>query len=248
MQMIKEVLEFITGLKDQRPIIQEVDGSTYAVKADRTLGEVIRKPAPIAKPTLVLATLTGFVDAIVQKIDELPNAAVAAHVESFDTVALVSMDADEFGRRHVWLRSKCTEANQFRFGQYYEPEEFQIAVQSSFLPTENAKALLQLSSSLTAGSTVHVADDGFSQSVTVTEGGVSRASVQIPPRIGLAPYRTFREIEAVESDFLVRMQGKKDQLPQIALFAVDGGRWKHDTVLRVKGWLQEKAPDVPVIA
>jgi hypothetical protein len=95
--MIAEVLEFITGLKDSRPITETVGEATYAVKSDRTLGEVIRPPAPIAKPTLALATLNGFVDAIAAKVDEFPADAVAIHVESYSSVALVSLKAGEFG-------------------------------------------------------------------------------------------------------------------------------------------------------
>jgi hypothetical protein len=108
--------------------------------------------------------------------------------------------------------------------------------------------LLRLCSNLTAGSSVQTADDGFSQKVVIQEGGVTRGGVELPPRIALAPYRTFREITPVESDFLIRMQGKKDALPQIALFGVDGGGWKLDTVLAVKTWLLEKIPTILVIA
>jgi hypothetical protein len=247
--MIAEVLEFITGLKDSRPITETVGEATYAVKSDRTLGEVIRPPAPIAKPTLALATLNGFVDAIAAKVDEFPADAVAIHVESYSSVALVSLKADEFGRRHVWLRAKHEEVNPFRFERYYEsPEDLLIALQGSFLPSDNLTNLLRLCSNLTAGSSVQTADDGFSQKVVIQEGGVTRGGVELPPRIALAPYRTFREITPVESDFLIRMQGKKDALPQIALFGVDGGGWKLDTVLAVKTWMLERISTILVIA
>ena len=247
--MIAEALEFITGLKDSRPITETVGAATYAVKSDRTLGDVIRPPAPIAKPTLALATLNGFVDAIVGRVDQFPVDEVAVHVESYSSVALVSLQADEFGRRHVWLRAKAEEVNPFRFEKYYEsPEDLLIALQGSFLPSDNLTNLLRLCSNLTAGSSVQTADDGFSQRVVIQEGGVTRGGVELPPRIALAPYRTFREISPVESDFLVRMQGKKDALPQIALFGVDGGGWKLDTVLAVKAWMLERISTILVIA
>lgn len=246
--MIKEALEFIAGLKDQRPIIQEVGEHSYAVKSDRTLGEVVRDPAPIAKPTLALCTLTGFVDAYKANVDGFDPATCAVQVESYDSVALVSLAADEHGRRHVWCRAKSTEINPFRFGGYYDPEEFLIALQMSFAPSDNLSNLIGVCSNLTASSSVHVADDGFSQRVVVEEGGVSRGTVNIPPRMALAPFRTFREIKPIESDFLVRMQGKKEALPQIAVFAVDGGAWKNDTTLAVKEWLVEQLPEATVIA
>jgi hypothetical protein len=245
--MIAEALAFLASLKDNRPIIQVVGDNSYAVKADRTLGDVIRDPAPTAKPTLALSTLTGFVDAFTAKVDEFP-AEVAVQIESYDSVALVSLRADEFGRRHTWLRAKSAEINPFKFQTYYDPEEFVIALQVSFAPSENLTTLLKVCSNLTAGCSVQVSDDGFTQTVVMTEGGVTRTGVAIPPRMALAPYRTFREIEPIESDFLLRMQGKRDALPQIALFAVDGGGWKHDTALAVKAWMQEQLPQATVIA
>jgi hypothetical protein len=247
--MIAEVLEFVTGLKDRRPITETVGDATYAVKSDRTLGEVIRPPAPIAKPTLALATLNGFVDAVKANVDEFAADGVVIHVESFSSVALISLKADDFGRRHVWLRAKHEEVNPFRFESFYDsPDDLLIALQGSFIPSDNLTNLLRLCSNLTAGSSVQTADDGFSQKVVVQEGGVTRGGVELPPRIALAPYRTFREIDPVESDFLIRMRGKKDALPQIALYGVDGGGWKLDTVLAVKFWLQASLPDVTVIA
>lgn len=260
--MIAEALEFLKNLKDDRPIVEVVGDATFAVKADRTLGDVVRPPAPIAKPTLILATLTGLVDAFNANVDGFSNyvantdpkiatapVPVAVHVEGYDSVALVSLAADEFGRRHVWLRAKSAETNPFQFGVYYSnPEDFLIAIQASFVPTDNLNTLLRVCSNLTAGSSVSVADDGFSQKVTLQDGGVTRQGVEIPPRVSLAPYRTFREVSPIESDFLIRMRGKKDALPEIALFPVDCGRWKHDTALAVKAWMQAALPAAVVIA
>jgi hypothetical protein len=42
--MIKEALEFITTLQTpQRPITQDLNGQLYAVKADGTLGDAIKR-------------------------------------------------------------------------------------------------------------------------------------------------------------------------------------------------------------
>ena len=61
-------------------------------------------------------------------------------------------------------------------------------------------------------------------------------------RMVLQPYRTFREIKPVASDFLLRMKAVKDGLPQIALIAVDGGRWTTDTTWAVRDWLAANLP------
>jgi hypothetical protein len=245
--MIKEALDFILGLQDKRPVTVEVDGNSYAVKPDRTLGDVIRKPAPIAMPTLNLSTLTGFVDAFHSDVDEFPGEC-AVQVVNHEHVALIALKADEFGRRHTWLSAKSAEVIPFRFENYYEQEALLIALQMSFAPSENLTNLLRVCSNLKAGNSVQTADDGFSQTVVIQEGGVTSTGVTMPSRIGLAPYRTFREVAPIESDFLVRMQGKKDSLPLIALFPVDGGGWKHETALAVKAWLVAALPEATVIA
>lgn len=132
---------------------------------------------------------------------------------------------------------------------YQQIEDFLIALQAGFVPSENTAALSRLCSSVTAGNSVAVADDGISQKVTVTEGTMQRGEVTVPNRLPLAPYRTFREVDPVASDFLIRMRPVKDNLPTVALLEVDGGRWKLDTILSVGAWLNANLPsDATVIA
>ena len=112
--MFKEVFEFAQDVMDRikpQPVTVVVEGEHYAVVPGQhgpALGAHIRLPAPIATPTLKLATLTGFVDAFQAEIDSFPTE-VAVHVIDPITVALVSLRADEFGRRHEWLRAVCSE-------------------------------------------------------------------------------------------------------------------------------------------
>lgn len=241
--MLEELFDKVAELfKKEEPVTTVVDGKTYSIKGDRTLGDYVRPPAPLDKPTLNVRTLSGFVDAYNASIDAFPADGVAVQVENFDSVALVSMAADEFGKRHVWVRAKATDENPFRFGAYQQIEDFLIALQAGFVPSDNTTALARLCSSVTAGNSVSVADDGISQSVTVTEGTMQRGSVTVPNRLPLSPYRTFREVEPVASDFLIRMKPVKDNLPTVALLEVDGGRWKLDTILAVGLWLSLNLP------
>ena len=242
------VLDWFKKLnKTRRPVTVDVAGVNFAVKQDGTLGEPVRPVipiAPVATPVLSLATLTGLVAAFNAKVDGFDAlGASAVQVESFDSVALVSLRADEWGRRHVWARAKSTEANGFPFNEYQDSEPFMVKLQGGFVPDDTTENLLRLCSNLSAGSTIKVADDGFSQSIEIKEGGVQSGLVNIPPRMTLQPYRTFREIPPVTSAFLCRMRAVKDGLPQIALIAVDGGRWKTDTVWAVRDWLKTNLPD-----
>lgn len=243
---------FKTLNKVDRPVTVEVLNTPFAVKADGTLGERVPPPlpiAPVAKPVLSLTTLSGLVAAFKANVDKFADGgAFAVQVEAFDSVALVSLEADEWGRRHVWARAKSTEVNPFRFGEYLEPEMFLITAQAGFMPIDGHYTnMLKLCSSLKAGSSVSVADDGYSQKVVIQEGGVNHGEVALPPRVSLRPYRTFREVDPVESDFLLRFKAQKDSLPLAALIPVDAGRWKTDTALSVAAWLKKRLPDSAVI-
>jgi hypothetical protein len=249
--MLKELIEYLAGIQTpkEEPFVT-IEGENYKVVPGEdgpTVGDLIRLPAPIATPTLKLATLTGFVDAFTAKIDAFP-AKVGVHVIDHLNVALISLDADEFGRRHEYLRATCSEVNPFPFNSYQQPEPFILSLQSGFLPTDNTVKLQRLASSLTSENSIGVQDDGLSQVVTVKAGTVTRETVALPPRIDLFAYRTFREIDPVRSDFMVRLKGKPGEIPTIALLEIDGGKWKLDSMLLVAKWLQHKLPEATVIA
>lgn len=246
---------FKTLNRPARPVTVEIKGEHFAVNQDGTIGDPVRPVlpiAPVATPILALSTLTGFVDAFKANVDKFTGLGESAvQVEAFDSVALVSLEADKWGRRHVWARAKSAEINPFAFDTFMDPEKFLITAQAGFMPIDGSHytTMLRLCSSLKAGSTVSVADDGYSQKVVITDGAVEHGEVELPPRVQLRPYRTFREIDPVESDFLLRFKGVKDALPQVCLIPVDGGRWKTDTAMQVRAWLIKALPaDTKVIA
>ena len=252
-----EILDWFKKLNTPpRPVTVEVDGSSFAVKADGTLGDAVYKPlpvAPVATPKLELKTLSGLVAAYEANVDDFKagkKEEYAVQVDSFEQVSLVSLRADEWGRRQVWARAVSAEKNPFPFEEYLDAEKFLILAQASFLPIEgHYTTMLKLCNSLTAETGVHVADDGFSQKITAHAGGVKHGEVTLPPRIRLRPYRTFREVDPVESDFLLRFKAKQGALPTVALIPVDAGRWKTDTAMQVAHWLKGHLPkEATVIA
>jgi len=238
--MLKEFVQYLVGLKPST-IVKEVNGVTYSVTPGangEALGDIV---APPESPYLSLRTLTGFVDAFNAKIDEFPET-VAVHVVDHINVQLLSLRDDGFGRRHRWLSAVCQEKNPFPFDEYVIPEKFLLALQSGFLPTEEVIKLQRLASSLTTENSVGTQDDGLSQTITVKQGSVTRTTVELPPRIPLFAYRTFREVDPVKSEFLVRLKGQPGQLPSIGLLQVDADKWKTDTMLRVATWLKAELP------
>jgi hypothetical protein len=255
--MFKDVCEYFVNLlhpKPEQSVVKEVEGYHYKVVPTAhglELREQIVKPhprAPIAKPVLPVKTLTGLVDAYKAKIDEFP-AEVAVQVIDPLNVALVSLRADEYGRRHEWIRAVCGEVTPFQFETFMQAERFLIDLQSSFLPTENVIGLQKIASSLSSESSISVQDDGFSQKVTVKQGGVTYSEVAVPPRIELYVYRTFREIDPVRGEFMFRMRGEAGKMPQVTLMDIDAGKWKLNAMGLVKSYLQKHLPkDAVVIA
>jgi hypothetical protein len=247
---LESIIVSLKNLFTPQPLVEEVDGRKYAVSNDEYGAEVGRLIIPPSKPTLQLISLTGFRDAFVAGIDDFGGEGkTAVQVIDHDTVALVSLEADENGQRHEWLRSTNRESNPFPFDAYQVPEAFLLSLQMGFLPTEEIIQLQRFASSLSNESSVATQDDGYTQTVTAKQGSVSRGDIALPKRIKLMPYRTFREIDPVESEFIVRLKGTPGQLPTIALLGVDAGRWKHDTALLVKYWMVANLPkDTVVIA
>lgn len=245
--MLKEYVRELLGVLHEPVTTEKIGDLLYKVVPGEhgpMLGGVIEPPA---SPTLGLRTLTGFVDAVHAGIDEFGSDA-AVCVEDHRTVALLSMRADVYGRREAWLRATCKEENPFKFGEHQTPEQFIIALQSSFLPTENILKLQKLCSSLSTENSVQTADDGLAQVITVKQGTVTRTHVELPPRIPLVPWRSFREAAPAETEFLLRLKGKPGEVPAVALLEIDGGKWKLDTMLSIAKYLRDALPKLTVIA
>jgi hypothetical protein len=247
---MQEFLQYLFGrLKDVRPVTVKVDEQEYAVKADGTLGEPVRALKPqFDAPTFNTATLSGLVALVAAKVDQFP-AEVGLHIVNVHRVDLVSLKSDDFGRRHIYATAQHLIETKFVFDKYYNsPEEFLIPFRSSFYFDENAVKIQQLCSMVGSGEAVAVTDDGISQEVVVKSGTVTKASVPLPTDgVPLIPWRTFREVNPVQSRFLLRMKGVKDGLPQIALFEIDA-KWQLDTRNAIASWLTENIPALPVIS
>jgi hypothetical protein len=250
---ITTALEYLFGrLKDVRPVTVTVSGQDYAVRSDGTVGDPIRELRPIPtieNPTVEVKTLSGLVATVNAGLDKVDPSAVAFRVADIYTVEVVSLVADEFGRRHVWARAKHQPETKFVFNDYYkDPEAFIIAFRASFYFNEEAVKVQQVCSTVGAGDAVLVVDDGVSQEITVKAGTVTRNTVQLPADgVALIPWRTFRDATPVESKFLLRMKGVKDALPHIALFEIDA-KWQVDTMQSIASYLAKQLPAANIIA
>ncbi|MGB7985079.1 MAG: hypothetical protein WCF54_07965 [Terracidiphilus sp.] len=237
----------------KNPVIQEVGGHSYAVKADGTLGDRVQSVGRLwPKPTLQLATLSGLKEAAALKVGELGDH-VAFHVVDYLRVDLIDTNADEFGKRHIYATAQHAVETPFRFNTYLDVEDFIIGLRSSFYFVEgdgecDALTVQRFVSNLESGITVNVADDGVSQSLEVKAGTVNKQAVKVPASgVNLVPWRTFRDVAPVSSKFLLRVRQVKDAPPLVALFEIDQ-KWKLDTMQEIGKWLEKHAAGIPVIA
>lgn len=245
------IAAYIFGrFKERRPVTVKVGEQDYAVQSDGTLGKAVRELEPQwDNPTLEVSTLSGLVSAVQAGLDGLDTKAVALRVADHLTAEVVSIAADKFGRRHVYVRARHQQETKFVFDKYYTtPEEFIIAFRSSFYFNDEATKVQQLCSTVGAGDAVLVTDDGISQEVQVKSGTVTRTTVALPADgVPLIPWRTFRDANPVESKFLLRMKGVKDALPHIALFEIDA-KWRVDTMQSIANYLAAQLPGMAIIA
>jgi hypothetical protein len=237
-------------LKNEQPVIWDVDGQTYAVQENGTLGAAVRDLAPQwIKPTFEASTLGALAELYRASLDDFePDSAF--HVVDYRNVRLVRLKADEYGHRHVYAQAKYGDETAFRFNQFQAPDKFMIDFRSSFYWNDEAVKVCTLVSHLESSHSISVADDGLSQKIEITqETRAGKIPVTLPAEgVPLIPWRTFREAAPVESRFLLRLAaGAKDAPPNVALFEIDQ-KWKLDTVLSVAAWLHEQLPEARVIA
>ncbi|WP_312070414.1 hypothetical protein [Anaerotignum propionicum] len=216
--MIKEALQYIVGLNEVKTMILE--GRNFTDK----------KIYPVEEPIIVplrISSLAG----VVQYVKEIAqtekgwltdgDAPLVISIKDHCTVEICSSIVSAELNRQKLLLSEFTAPN-FRFGEFYDAESFNIKMQSVFLDTEDKEIILKVVGNLKEESVRNVGDDGVSQSVNVKVGIATVAEVKVPNPVKLKPFRTFFEAGQPESLFVFRMrEGGK-----CALFEADGGEWK----------------------
>jgi len=136
----------------------------------------------------------------------------------------------------------CLDGNlkEFPFGSYLSQEDFIIKVQTLLKETKDREYLKQYAMAVRVDATVRTDDDGISQKVEQKSGisGNLTKEVDIKPVVSLKPFRTFREVEQPESQFLFRVRQVSGR-PEFAIFEADGGVWRLEAVTNVVRYLQE---------
>lgn len=245
MDLTKETIDKIEDLVTQSLVV-EVDGKKMST---RNLYPVAFEA--VAQP-LTVSSLTGFVDFVNRNVDKLDLKDF--YIAVVDDVDRVTLQSALFGirkNREILTEALLDERMQiFPFGGFLPQEDFIIKLHSLFQKKEDDdfEYVSALVSKIKQADSADTEDDGITQNITVKKG-VSGALVgkeNVKPIVRLSPYRTFREIEQPESQFLLRIK-TEDGMPYIALFEADGGQWRNEARTAIAEFLKAKIK-VTVIA
>lgn len=217
-------------------VLQSYDGKDRIILP--TGFGVYEEPQHRPKP-IQLWTLTGLHDYLEANPDKLDREAFMVHVTGERAVEVVGVleGEDEKFRRKVFVECGVP-ALDFRFGTFMPADVFLVGLMTMFEPSVAREALTVAISSIEASSGVRLADDGVTQEISTRQGIAMVGRSGLPNPVRLIPYRTFREIEQPESEFVLRARGGGESPIQLALFEADGGKWKLDAVTRIAKWLR----------
>lgn len=239
MPELREFLDRILELKASS--IPDIDrgGNLYTT---RSLN-LIRPPLPDAVEVHTLSGLNDLLDAL-----KLSN--VFLHVISPSEITVTATDMDSAAQRADYIEcTMITDEKPFLFGSFYNPEDFVIALQSKFVADAgDISTLLVLASNIKQEAVTINEDDGFSQKLSASAGVHLKQSATAKPRVTLAPYRTFPEVIQPVSMFLFRARGgSPTEMPKLALFEADGGKWRVDAMESIARKLRVDLGDKTIV-
>lgn len=243
--MEKEALDKLEALITQNRTV-EVDGQIFS---EHKLQPVYFTPRA---DELTVHSLLGFCTYINDGFDGLSKDDVMVVVSGIDRAELVSKLFGKDKQRETIIAAELCEVEKFPFGKFMTQEEFAIKFRSLFVPSDknDTNYVLSFVSRLHGGTAITTEDDGITQQVGVSRGvsGKMTEKATLKPIVKLAPYRTFREIEQPESEFLLRTRLGDNETPLVALFEADGGAWRISAMRRIAEYIANMCSDVKIIA
>jgi hypothetical protein len=247
METGKETIEKIEQLVKDRLIV-EVEGRKYTPSS---LKPVMYIPRPETTNVHNLRGFCGFINNDIDKRIAKDKALIV--VDSPEKVRLISaVSGDDLGREELVQAELDENLETFPFGKFLSQEEFAIRFRSLVVPKEgdDFEYVLSYTSKLAGGTQIEGEDDGITQQVSVKRGvsGALKDKVSLKPIVKLSPYRTFREVEQPESEFLLRVRLDSNGVPSVALFEADGGAWINQATENIVQYIQSLVKDIPVIA
>jgi hypothetical protein len=219
--------------------IINIDGVKH-VKTNRGF-EPFNLPEPSSPDKLNIVSLEGLIDFVVKDPDGLFTGESAPKHYAMVRDQKVTILTRLHGRKNT--RSIIAECeftpDRIPFGEYIEAETMFIMLQTRFVQTDARDTVMKVIGNLKQEQNIQTADDGISQRFTIKSGISTNATTVFKNPVPLKPYRTFLEVEQVESPFVLRIkEGGK-----VALFDADGGMWKLEARRRVREYLDKHIGD-----
>lgn len=233
--MIEKALRYLVGLKDNKTYV--IDGITYS---DNDLVRVTeRKRYPERKTVNSLDAIAKLISAEYATIGEQAGEANPLFIRVIDPKTVeVFTRPDQFQKRTYAYQAECVDAD-FREG-WRDQQAAIIEIKSRFIPTEDSEYLLGLISRMKKEEGVRSDDNGVSQTITA-KSGVSLVAVEgVKPRLNLRPFRTFREVEQPDSEFILRL----DDNGRVGLFEADGGIWRMEAKDNIAAYFETRLHDM----
>lgn len=229
--MIKEALQYIVGLKENRTY--EINGKAYS---DNPLHLI--EPEIYRRKSIDFGSLDAIVKMICAEIKDYTDGTepVFIHVKDHKNVEVFTRPGEKEAR--TWPYCAICRDTDFNEG-WREQDKAIIELRSRFIPTEDSEYLLSLISRISSDQGVKTEDNGVSQTVVVKKGVSLAENEQVKPRLTLKPFRTFREVPQPESEFVLRV----DENRGIGLFEADGGMWKMEAKDSIKAYFEKELHD-----
>ena len=225
--MIQKALEYLVGLGKANTIL--VDGREFS---DKRLYGIEPEKFPTLETTSLKSIVT-YIKKIKNEVVQYDDTQTIIRIESPTKVQIDGVVHDNWNKRDTYM-SVNAKVPAFSFGNFYNAEEFNIAMQSKFLSTDDKDIILMVVGNLRDEAVLNQSDDGVSQTTTIRTGVATVANVKVPNPVSLRPYRTFLEVEQPASRFVFRMKDGG----RCALFEADGGAWELEAKKNIYNYLE----------
>lgn len=229
--MIQKALQYLVGLKENQTYM--INGKTYSDNALHLIED-----ERFYRKGLEFGSLDAIVKMIKTELPDYTDGTKPIFIRVIDHKNVeVFTRPDDRERRLFPYSAKCTDAD-FREG-WREQQAAIIELRSRFIPTEDSEYLVDLISRINNEQGVQSNDNGVSQVVVTKQGVTLMGAETVKPRLSLQPFRTFREVNQPESDFILRL----NEGGSVGLFEADGGIWKMEAKDNIKAYLEEHLHD-----
>lgn len=222
--MLKEFVEKIVSLKENK--IYEINGESYSDN------DLVRIAPHVDRPSVESVTSLDSIVKLIKNEMRLVNQKIFVRVTRHDIVEVFTAYDKYYKRNRLYDAKADTPSDCLGWNDY---ENAMIAFRSRFKQTEDIEYLLSILSRISDENSITSEDNGVTQKVEARAGIALAMKETVRPRVTLAPFRTFLEVDQPESEFLLRLREGR----QIGLFEADGGMWKLQAKSNIKDYLEK---------